>query len=307
MMSVRAARLVLLSLTLVLGATLWVAIPAVADSFSAWTPGPDGVLDNTYIGFIDVPAAGATVPTGSFSVSGWFVDTTAQGWAGADNVQVWLGTIDGGGTLLSTGSIDQSRPDVAAATGNPFWASSGFTASVPSGALSQGSQVLSAYVHTPGKGWWYRQVQVNVSAAPPAASVPAPSSSVSGTYPLVGIEAPKEGEQVGTKNDYTLIGYALDINAMPGQGVGDSGVDRVQVYLDKDRDSGGIYLGDADLGDSDSVAPAKYGGQFASSGWRLTFKPTRYKAKGYTLFAYARSVVTGREDVATRYFAIKET
>jgi hypothetical protein len=252
----------------------------------------------------------ATVPTGQFNIIGWFVDTTAEGWSGADGVQIWQGSMDGGGSMLAAATVGQSRPDVAAATGNPFWATSGFNALVPANVLSPGGQVLSVYAHTPGKGWWYKQVQVTVSAtaSAPSTSSPtaAPAPAVSGAFPLVGIEAPKEGENVGTKNDYTIIGYALDVNATPDQGVSGSGVDRVQVYLGE-RDSGGAYLGDATLANSDSVAPGKYGGQFASSGWRLTFKPTRFKAKGYTLYAYARSVVTGREDVAARYFAIKET
>jgi hypothetical protein len=217
----------------------------------------------------------------------------------------------GGGSMLARATFPQNRPDVADATGNPFWAASGFSATVPGGSLQPGSQVLSVYAHTPSKGWWYKQVQVNVSAgAAPASSgqtaAPAPVAG-GGAYPIVGIEAPKEGEQVHTKNDYSMMGYALDVNATPNQGVAGTGIDRVQVYLGSARDQGGVYLGDADLGNSDSVAPGKYGSQFSSAGWRLTFKPTQYKAKGYTLYAYARSVVTGREDVATRYFAITES
>src|SRR5437016_7680811 len=90
------------------------APPVLAQS-SGWQPGPGAVLDNTYDGFIDVPSAGATVPgSGSFSVAGWFVDTTAQGWAGADDIQVWLGTMDGGGQMLAKALLGQNRPDVAA-------------------------------------------------------------------------------------------------------------------------------------------------------------------------------------------------
>ena len=35
--------------------------PAAAQT-TGWQPGPDAILDNTYDGFIDVPASGATVP-----------------------------------------------------------------------------------------------------------------------------------------------------------------------------------------------------------------------------------------------------
>ena len=128
--------------------------------------------DNTYAGFIDAPSSNATVPTGSFVVAGWFVDNAAQGWAGADDIQVFQGTTDGGGKMLARATIAQSRPDVAAALGNPFWVASGYTAIVPPSSLSPGSQVLSVYAHTPGKGWWYEQVQVNVASGAATASVP---------------------------------------------------------------------------------------------------------------------------------------
>ena len=58
-----------------------------------WSPAAGAAGDNTYQGFIDAPSAGANVPLGSsFRVSGWFVDTTAEGWAGADGVQVLNGS-----------------------------------------------------------------------------------------------------------------------------------------------------------------------------------------------------------------------
>ena len=69
--------------------------------------------------------------SGSFLVAGWFVDKTAQGWAGADDMQVWLGLMGSGGTQLAAAPCGQNRPDVGAALGNPFYAASGFYASVP--------------------------------------------------------------------------------------------------------------------------------------------------------------------------------
>src|ERR1700730_4691342 len=134
MLSLRRALIAWLGLAGLLGALLGPAV-AAADPLTAWTAGPGGILDPTYAGFIDVPAANATVPTGSFTVAGWFVDQTAQGWAGADDVEVWLGTMDGGGKMLAKASIAQSRPDVASATGNPYWVASGF------GAVGSGARV----------------------------------------------------------------------------------------------------------------------------------------------------------------------
>jgi hypothetical protein len=310
MQRLRTTSIALLSVAVVL-ATLIAAAPASADTFSSWTPGPGAVLDNTYDGYIDIPKMNATVPNGGFTVAGWFVDKTAQGWAGADDVQIWLGTMDGGGKLLTKALFAQSRPDVGAATGNPYWSASGFGGNVPVGSLAVGSQVLSVYAHTPGKGWWYKQTQVNVSTSAPAATSPgaiAPGPVVSGgALPILVFQLPKEGENVPTKSDYEITGYALDRNAAPNQGVAGTGVNRVEIYLGKEREEGGTFLGEAELGFSNDTAAGLYGSQFASAGWRLRFKPTQFKANTYLLFGYVRSVVTGKEDFVTRFFAIKES
>jgi hypothetical protein len=300
MQSFRRTLIAWFGLAGLLGAMLGPAT-ASADTFSSWTPGPGAALDNTYSGFIDVPSMNATVPTGSFTVAGWFVDTTAQGWAGADDVQIWQGTMDGGGKMLAKAVFAQSRPDVATATGNPFWAASGFGASVPAGALSAGGQALSVYAHTPGKGWWFKQVQVNVSASAPAATASAPVAAAptvsGGSPPILVIEKPTSGEGIGTHNPYQMMGYALDRNAGIGQGSQSTGIDRVSVYVDKERDNGGTFLGDADLAFSDQAALSTYGSQFANSGWRLTFKPTTLHSGSHTLFVYAHSLVTGKESL----------
>jgi hypothetical protein len=275
----------------------------VAAQSAGWTAGPGAILDATYAGFIDLPAGGASVSSGGFTVAGWFVDQTAQGWAGADDVQVWQGTMDGGGKMLAKALFAQNRPDVGTALGNPFWSASGFSAAIASGAVGAGSQTLSVYVHTPGKGWWFKQVGVNVVSG--GAAAPAPSTGGGGALPIVGISKPADGEKVLTKNDFEIIGFALDKAASGNQGVAGSGIDRVSVYLGA-REDNGTFLGDAELGFSDATA-ASYGSQFASAGWRLTFKPTKFHSNTYILYAYAHSAITGKEESAQRFFAIRES
>jgi hypothetical protein len=293
-----------LALTGLLAALLGPAA-ASADTFSSWTPGPDAALDNTYDGFIDTPSMSATVPTGNFTVAGWFVDTTAQGWAGADDIQVWQGTMDGGGNMLAKATIAQSRPDVAAATGNPFWDGSGFGAVVPAGALSAGPQTLSIYAHTGGKGWWYKQVQVNVSSSAPSAAPPPTVSG--GALPTIVVEQPSSGTNIPTKNTYTMMGYAVDPAATPDQGSQGSGIDHVYVYMDKEPENGGTFVGDADLAFSDPAAASKFGPQFQNAGWRLTFKPTNFHSGAHQLFVYAHSVVTGKTNLETIGIGIVES
>lgn len=215
--------------------------------------------------------------------------------------------MEGGGHLLFKPNFAQTRPDVATALGNPFAAASGFFGTVPPGALATGPQTLTVYAHTPAKGWWFSQVNVNVSptaAVNPTPAPPGPSVS-GGALPIIVIVAPKDSETVLTKEDFEIAGYALDRNASKNQGVAGTGIDRVSVYIG-DRDSGGTFLGDADLGFSDTTPEGLYGSQFASAGWRLIFHPTQFHANTYLMYAYAHSVVTGKEDVAVRYFVIRE-
>jgi hypothetical protein len=309
-----------LGLAGLLGALLGPA-SAAADPLTSWTAGPNAALDPTYAGFIDVPATSSTVPTGSFTVAGWFVDQTSQGWAGADDVQVWQGTMDGGGKMLAKALIAQSRPDVASALGNPFFAASGYSAVVPANALAVGPQTLSVYAHTGGKGWWFKQTQVNVSASAPATASPAPAASApavpapaaggpvvsGGALPIVVIELPTNTTNYNTHDAVdTIIGYALDTNASPNMVTQGSGIDRVTVYLDNQRENGGTLVGDADLAFADPKAVSAYGSQFSAAGWRIDIKPTTLHSGVHQIFAYAHSVVTGKENLAQTGFNIIE-
>src|SRR5215472_9092130 len=86
-------------LILSVNASVAAAQSTTAGQPGTWTAAPGSASDTTdYSGSIDTPSAGATVPaSGSFNVNGWFVDKTAQGWAGADDVQVFLGQMGNGG------------------------------------------------------------------------------------------------------------------------------------------------------------------------------------------------------------------
>ena len=263
--------------------SLPVAAPASAQS-AGWQQGPGAILDNTYTGYIDTPSNGASVSNGgSLTVGGWFVDTTAQGWAGADDMQVFLGQMGNGGTMVAHGIVAQNRPDVGAAIGNPYFSASGFSASVPGSALPAGSQTLNVYVHTGGKGWWFRSVSINVSAGGATASSPAPSSSSSGASTsgtTVTVTAPLENANVSTKNgQYTITGTVSP------------DVDRVDVWLNGERDTG-TQLGTA-TPNSDGT-------------WSVSFIPTHYPSTHSNLYVFARSKTTGKEIETVRGFNITD-
>jgi hypothetical protein len=285
-------------LALVLGVTSAAAQSSPAQpstsSQSAWTAGPGASAGNTYEGFVDAPTQGATVAPGStFNVGGWFVDTTAQGWAGADQVQVYLGQMGSGGTQLAQGSVAQARPDVGSVTGNPYWTASGFDVQVPTTSLPGGNQTLDVYLHTPGNGWWYEPVTIDVSgqatpASAPAAGAtaqsPAASSAATGA-PQVSVTSPSENQNVLTSGDFTITGTATE----PGPGPSD--IDHIEVWIGGERNSGTL------LGD---VTPLSDGS------WSLAFTPTKFPSTHANIYVYAHSRSTGQETETVRGFNITD-
>ena len=253
--------------------TLDAAAQTAPFTSSVWIAGQGASGQSTLSSAIDGPA-----PGNPSQLSGWLVDTTAQGWSGIDDVQVWNGPMDAGGRLLAHPLFQQNRPDVATALNNPFWAASGFSTN-----LSGGGTIVYLYAHTPDKGWWYQQVFM-----PQAASLGA-------TQPRLNIETPTSLATVHSNAPYMVSGFAFDPHARPDQG---TGIDRVQVYLNGDRGSG-IYVGDATLGSFDKYAVTS-GAQFANAGWQLQFQPNSWMDiqtdnQLLPLTVYARSSVTGLE------------
>jgi hypothetical protein len=279
------------------GAQLLSALPASAQQSApgvgTWQPGPNAAGDNTYAGSIDQPVSGSNkLVNAPLQLSGWIVDTTAQGWNGVDDVQVLDAPMDLGGRLLAHPILQTQRPDVAAALNTPAWAAAGFSATVPPNTLLPGSSMY-IYAHTPAKGWWYKQATVTLSA-----------SQVS-FDPRLDIETPTALASVHAGQPLTVRGTAIDRNAGPNQG---TGIDRVQVYFNGDRKTG-IFLGDAALGKFDSTV-ASYGGQFTSGGWELTFQPasqdnTISDNQICKLTVYAHSSITGQETSATSSILIE--
>lgn len=245
-----------------------------ATAANGWNPGPGAVGAGTIIGSIDAPGGGATVFASNVVVKGWAVDTTAQGWAGIDQVQVFNGLMGQGGSMVASAQVAQDRQDVATALNNGYWAASGFNATIPS--LSAGSQTLNVYVHTPGRGWWYRPVQFTVSAVNTSAR------------PVVQVYTPTDGQTLdATAGDFTITGKATDPNAPAGQ----SGISHVEVWLDgQPGQDGGFDLGAANLN--------------ADGSWSLTFTPTHYQDIQHWLYVIATSSITGKTTVVQQTFYI---
>lgn len=280
--SLRLASAAMLVLLLALEAVLTPAVQAQAvssTSVATWLPGPDAGGPLTYVGAIDQQPS-----TADGRLVGWVVDTTAQGWTGIDDVEVWDGPMTLGGKQISRAQIQVGRDDVASALDNPYFKSSGFIANIPGDVLALGP-MLYVYAHTPGKGWWY-QLVFPITAAPGVA------------HPVLQIQTPTALATVHSTRPFTARGFAYDAAASPAQG---AGIDRVQLYLDGDRKTG-LYIGDATLGSFDQFANTA-GTQFARAGWQLTFQvsswmPSVSDNQFVNLTIYAHSSVTGAETMA---------
>jgi hypothetical protein len=224
---------------------------ASTPSFGSWTGGGDASGANTYVGRIEAPANRRSVNQGSnLLVSGWAADTTAQGWAGFDMMSVYSGTRESG-TKLADGAVGLTRTDISDAFG-PNFAKSGFSAVVPASALanlSTGATNLNVYLHTPNKGWWYKSVAINLTAAPTLAFP---------TDPIVTFTRPIDGEIITERqvnNKYTVSGFALDRNPpAPGQNPGGGasgchcGIASVLMYIDATPGMPGYTPTQNDLG-----------------------------------------------------------
>ena len=259
---------------------------AAAAQSSGWMPGPGAVLDNTYDGFIDVPTSGATVPgAGQFLVTGWFVDRTAQGWAGADDVQVFLGAMDGGGTMLAKASFAQSRPDVATALGNPFFVNSGFSAVINGASVPAGqSDAVGLRAHA-GQGLVVQAGQrcrrrFGTGTVAPA---PGPVAPVAGAPPELTVLDPKEEQEVSTQVGIHDHRHGQRSRRWRAR-------NRSRRDLHQRRARYRRVLGQANI-ESDGS-------------WSLTFKPTNYASQHSNLYVYAHSRNTGKETQVIRGFNI---
>jgi hypothetical protein len=294
-----ALRPALLLLTLVVGTLVHTPATAAADASRPWTPGANAMGDDTYTGSIDSPVAASTVPHNStVLVQGWVVDRTADGWTGIDSVEIYLGLRDQGGVLMSGAQIGQPRDDVAAALGNPFWATAGFSASFADNGLAVGSSLLTVYAHSPSKGWWYQQVEVRVPAAPDLAFADDPLLIVREVVPSLDVTQ--------TTSNLTLRGYAIDRNLPKNAvlGVGGSGVSRIEIYLDGPRNRGGTFVAIPVLGLKNREATG-FGQRFLTSGWEVSVHPSELSVDRHEFFIYALSAYWPNETLVIIPFNIR--
>jgi len=113
------------------------------------------------------------------------------------------------------------------------------------------------------------------------------SSSAATGAPTVTVNDPSENSNVSTRRgDYTIDGTATT------PGIGPSDIDRIDVYIDGEKDTG-QQLGTTTPGSDGS--------------WSITFTPTHFASTHSNIYVYAHSKSTGRETETVRGFNIIDT
>ena len=125
--------------------------------------------------------------------------------------------------------------------------------------------------------------------APTAAAAAQPSCINTGQGVQIVLGNPQPGDTLLSGVPVNMAGIAFDPASTSG-----SGIASVTVYLN-DRDTGGISLGTALLGQPNPQAPA--GSQFATAGFTLRTPSLPTGSGGRTIFVYARSSITNKEVV----------
>src|SRR5204863_9627335 len=117
----------------------------------------------------------------------------------------------------------------------------------------------------------------------PSTSSPS-TSGTSGTAtgaPVITVTAPTESANVSTRSDFTIAGTATT------PGIGPSDIDRVQVYINGEKDTGTL------LGET---TPA------SDTTWNVGFPPTHSATTPTNTYPYEHSTRSGTESEYLRRF-----
>jgi hypothetical protein len=124
-------------------------------------------------------------------------------------------------------------------------------------------------------------------AAPTATATPTTTACASAPQGIVVIiQSPNPGDVIMAGANVVIQGIAYDTASTTG-----SGIDRVGVYYG-DRDAGGIFWGDAILGQASS-------GPLTNAGFSLRSPTIPVGSGGRTIFVYAHSAVSNKEAIAS--------
>jgi hypothetical protein len=244
-----------------------------------WTPGPLALPSDTVVGSID-PVFSGDADAATLTVTGWVADPSATDGTGVDGLDVFLGNDLGSSNVPIAGArMGLERDDIAANMANPNWVDSGFTINLPLDSMPTGLNLLTLAAHTPDGGTWLSSLAVvvpNLGAVPAAPvlarvnPVPVPVAT-----PLPSFRAEVAWPQPGSDVGRTFAVQVLAPDA-----------DRVDVFIEPDRDEGGRIVG----------STTRTAGSNASAVMNVKVAlPT----DNHTLYVHVSSSVTGQQTLIT--------
>ena len=249
-------------------------------SANQWVSDDGRPTTDAILGAID-PVSQDASTANTLTIRGWVADPASDASPGVDNVTVFTGT-GANRTPLATATMGLPRSDIPSAVDHPFWNRAGFEINMPLDQLPPGISALTLAAHSTITGTWLSQVQLVV---PTLGAVPAPKPIVRAPVVVATpqpvraeIQAPQPGDQVPR----TFSVQVLAPNA-----------DRVDVFVQPDRDRGGRLVGSA------SAGPQKPPG--SSFEVRVDAPPDPQT----TLFVHVSSQLTGQEQVLTLPLVVK--
>jgi hypothetical protein len=170
-------------------------------------------------------------------LTGWVLDPSATDSSGVDRVDAFVGPPADGLVPIARARLGLPPKNAPSPTTTPQASNAGFALSILPGMVPIGPTTLTLAAHTPDDGTWLTTVQLVVPdlgpiapavprpAPPPPAAIPTPTPWAS-----LEIQAPQPGDPVPR----TITVQVLAPSA-----------DRVTVFLEPDRDRGGLIVGSA--------------------------------------------------------------
>jgi hypothetical protein len=225
---------------------------------------------------IDEPRVGGLI-AGTIQVTGFAVDRNSTDGPAVDKVTLYLDGVSDAGKL-GDATLGLDRPDVATLLGEPKYLKSGWTFSWVAGSL-EGNHTL--FVVARAKSGRVSMVSRELND------------------PLVRFESPAAGASFRQEEVVDVTGWAIDRTDADGDGI-----ESVTLYLDAKDDA--HKLGVATLGQSSDELADLYGERFATSGWSFSWDIAQTVEGEHTLYAVAKSSVSGHTTTAARKVVIKK-
>ncbi|MDD3520934.1 MAG: N-acetylmuramoyl-L-alanine amidase, partial [Actinomycetota bacterium] len=275
---------------------------AATNSGSVSISGPRKTVIN-----IDTPKSGTTI-NGSFTLSGWAVETASTTSSGITAIHIYDGPANGEGNFLTAATYGISRPDVATYYGKSNFKNSGFSANISLNKLSNGNHTLYVYAYNQDIGWKYATVniavgsgggsvqtagisQVNTNSSSNSSNTSANTTSQSVTTSgskviMINVDTPKSGS--GVSGNFEISGWAADKNSASG-----TGINMVHIY-DGPANGAQNMLGVATYGLARKDVSTAFGnGNLTNSGFKLSVSGSRLANGNHTLYIYANNPELG--------------